>query len=417
MRAIIALSLVVGAAAHGRMTVPSARNAIWQDGPTEAIKMAAVPDYNLDGLAAGGPGVVPLKGHGLCGDAATGPQDHMAGGKFGRAKNDFKPLIVASYKPGQVFETQVVLTAHHEGFFEWRICNPYDGSGKGPEPNQITQACLDKHRIPLADPSEGMRYADWNPTYKNRADRAHLWDEPQRVQSLYKYKVPPANPWTINRYTIKLRMPDITCERCVIQWYYQTGNTQGAYPEEFWNCADVEVGVNNFNISPPILATQTAEDAEQQLGKCGLSGTESGRKCFSKDVRVTDSWCDKLKCDPAFSSMCTWADVDADCKILVPIVKAGSNTPPPTPSQWTYMSPGPSSQTPVNTANYNYGNTNTNTNYNGGGVQVAARPYNYNFWQNNWNYNQAAVPSAGGKGGKGGKTVTTTTSTTTSTYH
>ena len=86
---------------------------------------------------------------------------------------------------------------------------------------------------------------------------------------------------------------------------------------------------------------------EQQLGKCGLSGTESGRKCFSKDVRVTDSWCDKLKCDPAFSGMCTWADVDADCKILVPIVKAGSNTPPPTPSQWTYMSPGPSSQTPT----------------------------------------------------------------------
>jgi hypothetical protein len=53
---------------HGRLTVPAARNAAWKDAPTAAIRNNVEKDYNLDGLAAGGPGVVPLYGHGVCGD-------------------------------------------------------------------------------------------------------------------------------------------------------------------------------------------------------------------------------------------------------------------------------------------------------------------------------------------------------------
>jgi hypothetical protein len=334
----------------------------------------------------------------------------MAGGKFGHAKDSFEPLIVASYKPGQTFKTQVVLTAHHDGFFEWRLCDPKDGSGVGPEPYQATQACFDKHVLQLADPTQGMRKQDWN--YNGRADRAHLWDEPLRTQSMSKWKVPPANPWTINRYTIELRMPDVACERCVIQWYYQTGNSQGAYPEEFWNCADVEVLASpKLNIDPPIIETQQSDNEVKALGKCGLSGEPNGKKCFSKDVRVTDGWCDKIKCDPAFGSMCAFTDVDAECAALVPLVRAGQLPNTPKPTVWTAPD-NFNTNRPANT------NTNNNNNNNNNNNAVAPTPtFNYNFWQNNWNYNTQAAPSAGGAGGSGSKTVTTTTSTTTSTYH
>ena len=171
LKSFVGATLVATAAAHGRMTVPSARNAVWKDGPTDAIKMAAIPDYNLDGLAAGGPGVTPKIGHGLCGDQADGPQDHMEGGKFGRSKTGYEPLIVASYKPGQTFDVQVVLTAHHDGFFEWRLCDP-KADGVGPAPYQVTQACFNKHVLPLADATQGMRKSEWKyygPKYASRA--------------------------------------------------------------------------------------------------------------------------------------------------------------------------------------------------------------------------------------------------------
>ncbi|KAF6256159.1 hypothetical protein COO60DRAFT_139667 [Scenedesmus sp. NREL 46B-D3] len=71
-------------------------------------------------------------------------------------------------------------------------------------------------------------------------------------------------------YRIRYRLPkDFTCDRCILQWHYLTGNscwppcskedptfpncrpptyalpycgTQGAaYPEEFWNCADIRI--------------------------------------------------------------------------------------------------------------------------------------------------------------------------------
>ena len=46
----------------------------------------------------------------------------------------------------------------------------------------------------------------------------------------------------IQGYDIHLNVPaGIECERCVLQWFYQTGNSQDTYPEGFWNCADVKV--------------------------------------------------------------------------------------------------------------------------------------------------------------------------------
>ena len=279
-------------------------------------------------------------------------------------------------------------------------------------------------------------------TQPRYANRAALWDE-ARSQSLSKWKVPANTPWNINRYTVKLRMPmGVSCERCVVQWYYQTGNSDGAYPEEFWNCADVEVLASpKLNITPAIIldgdsAANAADQGLQGLGKCGISGQPNGMKCFSKDVRVTDQWCDKLKCDLAFASMCGNFDVDAECAPLAPIARAGElpPTPVPAPSMWesswastntpaatagTGGSPGPAPTTSGGGGGGGGGGGSAVVSNSGGGASGGGS-YNYNFWANGWNYNNA--PSAGGSGGSGGgggggKTVTTTTSTTTSTYH
>lgn len=44
--------------------------------------------------------------------------------------------------------------------------------------------------------------------------------------------------YSTGSYNIKLRAPaGIECERCVLQWFYQTGNSRDMYPEGFWNCA------------------------------------------------------------------------------------------------------------------------------------------------------------------------------------
>ena len=46
----------------------------------------------------------------------------------------------------------------------------------------------------------------------------------------------------ISTYQVNLKLPiGVECERCVLQWTYITANSRDAYPEAFWNCADVSV--------------------------------------------------------------------------------------------------------------------------------------------------------------------------------
>jgi hypothetical protein len=44
-------------------------------------------------------------------------------------------------------------------------------------------------------------------------------------------------------YTIDLRLPTgLTCNHCVMQWWYTTGNNwMGLKPESFVNCADIKI--------------------------------------------------------------------------------------------------------------------------------------------------------------------------------
>ncbi|KDD72946.1 hypothetical protein H632_c2704p0, partial [Helicosporidium sp. ATCC 50920] len=169
----------------------------------------------------------------MCGDPHTAPlpRPHENGGKY------YTGEIAGTWTEGSDITLEVVLTAFHMGRFGFRICK-IEGNSPEAEREQLTEECFNKHILLRANGTEGSTPND--PYY-------HLGG---MVNSPYK---------------MTYRLPEgLTCDgvntRCVLQWYYLTGNScnppneppefivnpllgvcgvVSAYPEEFWNCADV----------------------------------------------------------------------------------------------------------------------------------------------------------------------------------
>ena len=80
---------------------------------------------------------------GLCGDAA-GDDFHLAGGKFYNGGE-----IQATYNKGGIIDIELGITAHHNGHFEFFLCDKNDLS----DPNgPITLECLRKNKLERAFP-------------------------------------------------------------------------------------------------------------------------------------------------------------------------------------------------------------------------------------------------------------------------
>jgi aryl-phospho-beta-D-glucosidase BglC (GH1 family) len=200
------------------------------------------------------------KRHGICGDAAT-VTPLYSGPQF------TSDNIVETYTAGSDIDLSVVITAHHMGWFEFRVC---DKSELNDPKGEITQACLDRHQLLRApsDPSESP------------IDPEH----PERFYTPPKCAFGGAEMRMSMRYTLPA---DLECEHCVLQWYWVTANTcagddyesviplfpsnscgggdggavgwipgpvlpsnirprlcsdeNSGYPEEFWNCADIRI--------------------------------------------------------------------------------------------------------------------------------------------------------------------------------
>ena len=88
-------------------------------------------------------------------------------------------------------------------------------------------------------------------------------------------------------YTMHYQLPDgVTCERCVLQWYYQTGNSPDGYPEAFWNCADIEITPNNGATKAPAgrRTTEPTSYAEVQT----LAPTTTMTSCAAGAAFIRD---------------------------------------------------------------------------------------------------------------------------------
>ena len=199
--------------AHGYMTVPASRN---------------IDSSDRQSLAAGGPSTVHNGGaylHGMCGNSATEqPQNWNEAG-----------TPVATYQEGESIIIEVVITAHHLGFFEFMLCD---------SPN-ITETCFRNHRL--------LR-SNCNITEQG-LDECRRWWKPAMSSETGSYSLSPDGypdgaPYfdgpTCGDITFKMAFDipaNVSCTHCVLRWHWLTTNscTPGPYSEEFWNCADVTI--------------------------------------------------------------------------------------------------------------------------------------------------------------------------------
>lgn len=237
---------------------------------------------NLNAGIGGGVGGLAQEttvGHGLCGD--LGWRKGFESGLYGATP----PRLTV--QAGGTLPVSVKLTAYHAGWFEFRLCNP--GSGV------ITQECLNEHVLEIDEST---------PYYPKILDYAHMkgltyGNDPNQDGGWYKCQTSgghfdptsntPNTVWPsgsccsgggscsdpldnkdryiaefaggggVRNYDITLKVPEgMNCDNCILQWFYQTANSREAYPESFWNCADIAVRDDGLVTSkPPTSPTYT----------------------------------------------------------------------------------------------------------------------------------------------------------------
>eukprot|EP00941_MAST-03F_sp_MAST-3F-sp1_P001906 g1906.t1 len=214
-------------------------------------------------------------GHGVCGDIGS-RKGFTAGGTYGATP------ARGVYKQGGVIDVQVRITAPHAGHFEFRLCEE-----RGPGlSTPATQECLNKHVLEIDSSTpdypavvDGYQQnvglnAKLSGEYKCKVSggdaATHTDPTATSNQSKWPYGSccngggtcsPPASnkdryvsnyatPTIVEGhsvYKINLKIPaGVTCERCVLQWTWQTGNSAGTFPESFWNCADIAIKPANY---------------------------------------------------------------------------------------------------------------------------------------------------------------------------
>lgn len=218
---------------HGYMIEPAQRGSMWRkDGAYPSMPA----DYNDMSLNAGGPSIVRqdmtnLK-YGVCGDVFSDPvpRAHESGGKYGLFNSIGKDAIARCYQPGQDIQIDITMTAHHKGTFEYQLC--------------VLEAGQDESEACFANGPKLNMAGTNNPVYQ-------LPDEGNKV------------------YSQLFTLPnDVSCEgntRCVLRWYWLTGNSPGSdMKEEFWNCADIQIGTCNGDAAPAAPVTAPAPPLVQQ---------------------------------------------------------------------------------------------------------------------------------------------------------
>jgi hypothetical protein len=167
---------------------------------------------------------------GVCGDALkdlTYPAlYHESGGPFEKTVG----IRVTHYHAGDTISVKGKLTANHLGYMQVELCvlPPTSKGGVG-ERRVLTNECFKRGG-------------------KLRVMQNGAWGDRFYVNN------------RLSEFEFPAKLPDIVCPRCVVRWYYITGNSctppgtptswadgdlstcgsaNAPNPEEFWNCADV----------------------------------------------------------------------------------------------------------------------------------------------------------------------------------
>lgn len=200
---------------HGFLVEPPGRSSYHLYSSDKSIDQSLVTrNYQHNELFCGGFATQVTNGYkcGVCGDNYQDerPRNNELGGKFGKTG-----LVPRTYQQGDLIDLKVKLTAHHKGYFAFKICPILDG--------QITEdeACFNSETSQV--------------TLKNGETKL---DVTKKIES--------------KNYSTTLVLPeDLYCEHCVLQWRYHTGNSWGCdesgcgigngEQEEFYGCADIKI--------------------------------------------------------------------------------------------------------------------------------------------------------------------------------
>lgn len=318
------------AAAHGCLTSPRVRGAL--PGFLGAPKVADGPlDTDIHGRSAGGVGAVaagpptattgwapfaPTAGgpvrrdHGVCGDVWNGAKDHERGGVFYGV-----PVTTAVWQQGGLVDLEYLITAHHRGYLEFRVCDVDKCGGEISHDCFETGACQTLTRATAAedgglcaggDVLSPSGFPECGPVQPEHPTR---WYVPCTV----------GGPMWLGgrRGGLRFRLPpSMTCEHCVLQAYYvgfqncltDEGaktyaypatwkswpggcvNTEeaicdgGVLPEEFWGCSvrlDARPVVFSCYVGVPLCmsTSSVSSHAGTGAGKGGWGGRDKPRSC------------------------------------------------------------------------------------------------------------------------------------------
>ncbi|CAM9477545.1 unnamed protein product [Ectocarpus fasciculatus] len=212
------------------------------------------------------------KRHYPCGDPRLGrPEDER---KYSTPNAEWE--VLSTFISGQIIEIDIVIVYYHWGHLEFAIC---DAADLDDPDGVVTQECFNMHPLTRA-PDDG----DASPIDPDYTGRYYV-DPPCRAdeteQNFNHFNLPDGPG---ESYSVKMRyvLPDIECSHCILRSYYFTGHRcyhigyekfnppswpsqcapdksdwvliapewqtdmkqcgiDGAYPEEFWNCADIAI--------------------------------------------------------------------------------------------------------------------------------------------------------------------------------
>jgi len=237
---LFALMMPLGVDAHGYLKSPRSRNWVarqdgkWSGGDMNTPEIETCPHcLNLNSNT--------------CGKTGGNDYDYHLNALGGPMPKN----IQAVYTQGQEIDLSAVLTAHHKGHFEYKACAINEGE-------LATQACFDANPLRFV---KDLLY-DNAPVDSNYPERAYI---PLSGASTHK------DSSGSYIYTHRYELPaNLIGDLVLIQWHYITGNSCVApgykdvsfppefdpgnlgtcsnissdgkgTPEQFWNCAEVQI--------------------------------------------------------------------------------------------------------------------------------------------------------------------------------
>jgi len=369
-RALLALALGADVVSgHGMMTKPASRQIVHHtaidpkvagsDGYSTVIHNPAQTDLVSLNAAIGGGGKAKAaaEGHGLCGD--DGGRKMFETGVGINPAYTWDTTPVETYAAGSTIDIEVYISAPHRGWFEFRLCE--DG-------NNLSQECLNEHVLEFdyeytknlytAQEMGGWHddatdYLGDQNNYCNvhtQCDALMEWPEDSEFGGVFDGSCcrggGTCSPEADNRdrlmfpgnsmrsMPLKFKLPaGVTCEHCVLQWLYVTGNSCDYYPEAFFNCADVKIVASGGSKAPtpapaPTLKPVAPFPTPSMPGRCcwwDVVRENSGNALISNQ-------CDACTSDMEMEGPCSRSEEDCDACGGEYCAYDASWTPAPSPA-------------------------------------------------------------------------------------